>query len=126
MKHHSRHLLLSLLLTLSLVAAGGARGMAHADVARAGGLTTLVICAADGGTTTIHLDQDGNAVDPTEHCPDLDCPDCVLVVPVAGPLPAALMDSHRRMTRWAPTATNEAPRSRPIARAKARAPPSRA
>ena len=124
MKHRSLRILISLILTLSLIAAGGARGMAHAATTPAGGLTPLVICAADGGTTTIHLDQDGNAVDPAEHCPASDCPDCVLVVLAAGPLPAAWTGSRRRLNRRGLCAADEAPHSRHIARAKARAPPS--
>ena len=126
MTHHRWRLLLSLLLTLSLIAAGGASGVAHAAMAPAGGLTQLVICAADGGTTTIHLDQDGNAVDPTEHCPASDCPDCLLVVLAAVPSPSAWTGIDRRLSRGTPRAADDMPRSRPIAHAQARAPPLRA
>ncbi len=126
MKQSGLRILVSLILTLSLIAAGGARGMAHALTTPAGGLTPLVICAADGGTTTIYLDQDGNAVDPTEQCPASDCPDCVLAVGAAGPLPAAWPGSHGRLTRKTPRAAGDILRSRHVTRAKARAPPSQA
>lgn len=70
--------LLTLCLTLSLMAGSVMAGIAQGQPERAmGALTRMVICDSAGGTSVIAVDESGNRVDPEPPCDALHCSNCL-------------------------------------------------
>ena len=90
--------LLTLCLTLSMMASSVIAGIAQGQPQRQmESLTQVVICDTQGGTSVISVDSSGNRVDPDRPCTALPCQNCLSTV--AFDLPPAL--PHLAITRAA-------------------------
>lgn len=83
--------LLTLCLTLAMIAGAAMAGVAqgHAMAAPGDGLV-MVICDADGGTKTITVDALGNPIAPERQCTKQYCANCPVTLAVDLPALAAV------------------------------------
>ncbi|HHZ10678.1 MAG TPA: hypothetical protein GX405_18065 [Rhizobiales bacterium] len=69
--------LLAMLLALSIGAGGTLADALHVAAMSGRAADRIVICAADGGASTILVDSAGNPVDPEKQSPAARCDDCL-------------------------------------------------
>ncbi len=69
--------LLAILLAASIGAGNALAAVAHTAAMSGRDAVEMVICASDGGTSTILVDSAGDPVEPREQCPAAPCDDCL-------------------------------------------------
>lgn len=86
---------MTVILAMAMISNVVTQGMAQASAPH-GAIFELVICSTDGGESVIHVDADGNRIDPEEQCATTPCSDCLMSgIQALGAAPATLRQQVR-------------------------------